>query len=156
MKPLTIEEKACNDETWSHINRVAYFLIGAAKHLLDRSLRHDQSKLKSPEVQVFATAPKLEGIEFGSAEYKSSCDYVAPALAHHYAYNRHHPEHFKNGVEDMNIFDVIEMYYDWMASSERNKNGNIRKSIEMACEKYKINSQLRRILENTVDVLPRE
>ena len=36
----------------------------------------------------------------------------------HYANNRHHPEHFKNGIEDMNLIDIIEMLCDWLSYKE--------------------------------------
>lgn len=50
----------------------------------------------------------------------------------------------------MNLVDILEMLADWRAATERNQNGNIRKSIEINAEKYGISPQLRRILENTV------
>jgi hypothetical protein len=37
---------------------------------------------------------------------------MAPALKHHYENNRHHPEHFKNNIDDMNLIDLIEMLCD--------------------------------------------
>jgi len=44
---------------------------------------------------------------------------MKPALEHHYALYRHHPEHFQNGIDDMNLIDLVEMFADWKASSER-------------------------------------
>lgn len=42
------------------------------------------------------------------------------------------------------------MLCDWKAATKRNKNGNIRKSIEINAQKYNISPQLEQILENTV------
>jgi hypothetical protein len=42
------------------------------------------------------------------------------------------------------------MLADWRAATERNKAGNIRKSIEINTEKYNISPQLRKVIENTV------
>ena len=46
-----------------------------------------------------------------------------PAIDHHYANNRHHPEHWPNGINDMTLMDLIEMLADWKAATARNKNG---------------------------------
>ena len=145
---------ASNHGTWRHINRVQHYLTISIKKLLDRSLAHDQSKLEDPEATSFANAPDLTTITYDSPEYKTSKEAMAPALAHHYANNSHHPEHFKNGVKDMTLFDVMEMLCDWKASSERHVDGNIRKSIQINAERFGIDKQLRRILENTVRELP--
>jgi hypothetical protein len=78
---------------------------------------------------------------------------MRPALEHHYAKNRHHPDHFKNGVDEMNLLDVLEMLLDWKASSERHDDGNIRRSIEINADRFKLSPQLVKLLENTVDFL---
>jgi len=87
---------------------------------------------------------------YGSSEYKQLLVEVKPAIDHHYSKNRHHPEHWPNGVEDMTLVDLIEMLADWKAATERNKDGNIRKSIEINSGKYNMSPQLRTIFENTV------
>jgi len=46
---------------------------------------------------------------------------MKPAIEHHYKNNRHHPEHFNNGIDEMNLVDLIELLCDWKAASERNK-----------------------------------
>lgn len=78
---------------------------------------------------------------------------MKPAIQHHYAACTHHPEHFKNGINDMNIFDILEMLLDWKASSERQNDGNIRKSIDIATDRFNINPQLKQVLENTCNYL---
>lgn len=151
---LTIEERSANHDTWRHIHRVQHYLLGAAKKLIDRAHRHDQSKLVPPEVGLFAEmTPKLAGVTYGSAEYEEFRKRLGPALAHHYANNAHHPEHWKHGVEDMSLLDLLEMFCDWMASSERHNDGNIRKSIEVNAGRFGMTPQLCRIFENTVDAL---
>ena len=50
----------------------------------------------------------------------------------------------------MTLVDLIEMLADWKAATERNKDGNIRKSIEINSGKYNMSPQLRTIFENTV------
>ena len=74
---------------------------------------------------------------------------MKPALDYHYAQNRHHPEHFQNGVDGMTLFDLIEMYCDWKAATERHANGSLEKSIQYNAERFKIGQQLTNIFENT-------
>jgi hypothetical protein len=153
---LTQEQRAANHATWRHIHRVQRLLLHAAKQLMDRALHHDQSKLISPEVEGFSSAnlPALAGMTYGTPEYdEAKRKVLGDALAHHYANNRHHPEFFKRGLEDMNLLDLVEMFDDWKAASERHNDGNIRKSIEVNAERFGMSPQLRRIFENTIETL---
>lgn len=154
MKQLTLEEQATNATTMHHIGMVQTLLHKVVKELLDRADIHDQSKLESPEVELFTEwTPKLAGSTYGSAEYEGFRKAMGPALLHHYAKNRHHPEHFKNGVNDMSLIDVIEMFCDWKAATMRHNDGNIRKSIAHNADRFGMSPQLVRILENTVDIV---
>lgn len=150
MEPLTIEEKAANFETTKHIRLVQRLLHQVVKELLDRADRHDSSKLERPEVDGFAKAAPLSGMTYGSAEFEQQKKaLLGAALQHHYARNSHHPEHFKNGVNDMTLLDVLEMFVDWKASSLRHNDGNIRKSVEINANRFGLSPQLARVLENT-------
>ena len=150
MRELSLEEKATNYETMQHIRLVGRLLHLVAAELLRRADVHDQSKLERPEVELFTEfTPKLAGVTYGSPEYEGFRRAMGPALAHHYANNDHHPEHFKGGVEDMNLIQLVEMFCDWKASSTRHNDGNIRKSIEKNADRFRLSPQLVRILENT-------
>lgn len=154
MDNLTIEQHATNDDTWHHIHRVQELLNAMAFELIERGHRHDQSKLKSPEVEgLTETNARLKTLKYPSPEYDASLKDLEATLAHHYANNRHHPQHFKNGISDMNLLDIIEMFCDWKAGSERTKNGNIRTSIETNANRFGIPPQLVKIMENTVELL---
>lgn len=151
---LTETQKATNYDTFRHIERVRNLLNDMAYLLLVRGQMHDQSKLRSPEVEAFTEfTSKLATCTYGSAEYEGFRKAMKPALDHHYANNRHHPEHFKGGVDDMNLIDVLEMLVDWKAASERHNDGNIRKSIEKNADRFSLSPQLVRILENTAEIL---
>ena len=154
MYDLNNEEKAVNYQTMRHIERVRNLLNEVLKEILDRGKLHDQSKLEFPEVKGFTEFTKeLAGSTYGSEEYEELKTKLAETLKHHYSHNRHHPEHFKNGINDMNLIDLIELMCDWKAASERHNDGNIRKSIEINAERFEISPQLRRIFENTADFL---
>jgi hypothetical protein len=147
---LSPEVKAANFETFRHIERVRNLLNRAAADLLRRGEEHDQSKLESPEAEMFAEfTPRLAGMTYGSPEFNACKAAMGPALAHHYANNAHHPEHYKGGVNDMTLLDLLEMLLDWKASSERHHDGNILKSIEINADRFGISPQLTRLLENT-------
>lgn len=140
-----------NLETVKHIQRVQFFLYLMIEELDKWAREHDQSKLESPEAEIFGQwTPELSKIEYMSPEYKTLMEKVCPAIDHHYANNRHHPEHWPKGVEDMTLCDLIEMLVDWKAATERNLNGNIRTSIEKNATRYNLSSQLAQIMQNTV------
>lgn len=151
---LTLEERATNYETMLHITRVQVLLSACASQLIQRGLHHDLSKLEAPEVDTFTKfTPLLKGVVYGSPEYKSFLAEMAPALKNHYEQNSHHPEHFSDGVNDMTLLDVLEMFVDWIASGQRTKDGNIYKSIEIQRERFGLSDQLCAIMRNTAEVL---
>ena len=154
MKTLNLKEKSTNFETSQHIGRVRDLLNLCCCELLKRGELHDKSKLESPEVELFTEfTPKLASSTYGSEEYNTFLVEMDTALQHHYANNRHHPNHFKNGVDDMNLIDILEMICDWKAASERHNDGNIRKSIEVNAKRFGLSEQLTKLLENTADLL---
>lgn len=141
-------------DTLKHIKRVAQLLTEASSELIKRANCHDDSKLKSPEKFYFDKyTPKLAGTTYGSDEYKSFLTELQTGLKHHYENNSHHPEHYEDGVDGMNLFDLIEMFFDWKAATERHNDGNIFKSIEINQSRFKISDQLKSILINTAHKL---
>lgn len=137
-------------DTLKHIKRVNELLIDASMELLNRAKVHDDSKLKSPEKELFDEfTPKLRNLTYGSKEYKESLDGLKHALEHHYAKNSHHPESYQNGIEGMDIFDIIEMFFDWRAATERHDDGDIYRSLEINKERFNISDQLVEIFKNT-------
>ena len=156
MQTLTQEQQATNFATFRHIERVRNLLNQMAVDLLKRGEAHDQSKLESPEVELFTEfTPKLAGCTYGSEEYNGYLKSMGTALAHHYAKNSHHPEHYPNGINDMNLLDLLEMFCDWKAAGERQHDGNILKSIEKNANRFGISPQLVKIFQNTATVFDR-
>jgi hypothetical protein len=144
------EELETSAQTQAHINLVRKLLRAAAVELLLRGEVHDLSKFEPEEVKAFTEfTPKLKGATYGSDEYKGFLAAMAPALRHHYANNRHHPEHFENGIEGMNLLDVLEMFIDWLASTKRHADGDINRSIEINEKRFSMSPQLVAIFRNT-------
>lgn len=137
-------------ETLQHIQRVRDFIGEFCHELLQRGSLHDASKLSPAEIEIFAEyTPKLKELTYGSDEYKEALKGMGVALEHHYQSNRHHPEHYENGIEDMSLVDLVEMFCDWRAAVERHADGDIMKSIQQNTERFQIDSQLARILKKT-------
>lgn len=149
-EPFTLEEKATNYETMRHIRTVGKYVNLMIRELLDRAEEHDESKLHPPEVEGFTKyTDKLAASTYNSPEYNGFKKSMGEALEHHYAVNRHHPEHFPEGVNDMSLIDLVEMFCDWKAATLRHNNGNLLKSIETNAERFGISPQLKNIFENT-------
>ena len=88
-------------DTLLHIKRVNQLLIEASMNILKRAMVHDDSKLKSPEKEIFDKCThKLRTLSYGSKEYTESLREIEVALKHHYQNNSHHPEHYPNGIND--------------------------------------------------------
>lgn len=154
MSEESTETKAVNYDTMRHIEAVRNLIGLAVKELLTRAQEHDQAKMVPPEVKYFAEfTPKLKDSRYGSEEYSNFLKELKPALDHHYARYRHHPEHFPNGINDMNLVDLLEMFCDWMASSRRHSDGNILKSIELNRTRFNMPDALVNIFRNTASYL---
>lgn len=81
--------------TSHHIRRVGEYLCKIAHKLVQRSIDHDSSKFCQQEWPGFLRATEqLRKLTYGSPEYEASRAELGPTLEHHYAHNRHHPEHF--------------------------------------------------------------
>lgn len=141
-------------DTQEHINKVRENIGKVQDNLLERALYHDESKLLSPEKEVFdRVTPRLKELTYGSDEYKEQLADMKVALDHHYAANSHHPEHYENGVNGMSLLDVLEMLADWKAATERHTDGNLSKSMDINKERFDISDQLYEILLNTAKEL---
>lgn len=149
---MTVAE--CQVETQKHIEAVRKYIRFMIDKIDMRGVKHDASKLESPEVEVFAEyTPKLNSTTFGSEDYYVNLEGMKSALDHHYASNRHHPEHFVNGINDMTLIDILEMFCDWKASTLRHNDGNLLKSIETNAERFNMEGQLKQILINTARMI---
>lgn len=138
-------------DTLVHIKRVNELLLMAVAELLHRARNHDHSKLSAPEKTIFdEMTPKLAGCTYGSDEYKQYLTEMKPALDHHYMCNSHHPEYYSDGVDGMDLFDLLEMLVDWKAAGERHKDGSILKSLEINSKRFNLSPQLVSIFTNHI------
>lgn len=139
----------CTEDVKEHIGRVAFWLDWLAIGVLKtRAKVHDASKLLPPEKEIFDEyTPKLKEFNFGSEEYKVALEKMGEGLKHHYQENRHHPEHFENGIDGMCMWDLVEMLADWMAAASV-KDSHI--DMDYLQNRFNLSPQLRNIIENTL------
>lgn len=142
-----------------HIHRVHEYILKFQTLLFQRSDEHDRSKL-DPATELFyfeKYAPKLKECVYGSDEYKQFLKELQPALEAHYRRNRHHPEHFENGIAGMNLIDLCEMFCDWIAAGEQHVDGgDIFRSIKINQERFGYSDEVKRILLNTAKLFKEE
>jgi hypothetical protein len=137
-------------DTLRHSLRVAELMGEPIKELIDRSVRHDLSKTREPELAVYdQVVPRLREATYDTAQYAATVAAMGEGLRHHYAHNRHHPEHFPDGINSMTLVDLIEMLADWKAATERGQDGDLARTLQLNCERFGVSAQLMDILVNT-------
>ncbi len=142
------------EDTKGHQRRVAEMLTIISLQLLKRGTSHDASKLEDPEKEMFdRVTPLLKNSTYLSDDYMKTLEEMNKGLDHHYRHNSHHPEHFRNGVEGMTLMDIVEMFCDWKAASERHADGDIEDSMDVNRHRFDIHPQLDSIFRNTAKEL---
>lgn len=137
-------------DTLTHIELVQKLLEQVRANLRNRALTHDASKFVEPEKSGFdVIRPRLDHDDIESDEYKATLKEFDGILRHHYDANSHHPEHYKNGIAGMTLWDVVEMVCDWAAASQRKPGGTI--NIDWAVKRFGIEPQIASIIKNTVE-----
>lgn len=142
------------EDTWKHVQQVKDEVQRFSEMLCYSASVHDASKFGPEEANAFIeTAPKLKELEYGSEEYKASLAAIQPAIQHHYAHNDHHPEHFAQGIDGMNLIQIVEMFCDWRAAVKRMKDGDMMNSIDVNEKRFSMSPQLANIFRNTEKAL---
>ncbi|TIX28798.1 DUF5662 family protein [Mesorhizobium sp.] len=142
--------------TLKHIARVGELLDMMATELSRRGVVHDASKFdpieKGPLDEMQRLVDKEGPAPYGTEEYRRRTALLGPMLEHHYAHNSHHPEHYgSRGIAGMDLFDLIEMWADWKAASERGAESAM--NLSYSIEKHGIPPMLADVLRNTADRL---
>jgi len=139
-------------ETTKHKLWVFVYLFNFSLQLIYRGIIHDNSKFSKEEMPYFLKVlPRLKYSAYGSQEYKDTLKEIKPAIDNHNKINKHHPEHYKNGISDFSLLDLIEMLYDWKAAVKRHKDGNILDSIKINSTRFNYsNVYIENILRNTI------
>lgn len=144
---------------WNHYKGITshkfWVLINIFKlcwALTKRGFIHDFSKYGTVEKDGFAKfTPNLkDNVYLDEAYNKDMADRdFQTALQHHYRKNSHHPEAHEDGIVDMSLLDQLEMLADWGASSRRNKDGDLKSSINKNADRFKYGEKYKKCLDNT-------
>lgn len=141
-------------ETMEHKTRVSIMLTRISKDLVRRGKIHDNSKFKSPEREIYnMNHEKLQQVKFGTDEYdKLMNGEMAVAIDHHYKENDHHPEHFEDGVVNMNLVQILEMLADINAVADA-KGTDVIKTLPEFMRKKNIPENFYTIFRNTLEYM---
>lgn len=132
---------------------VAHALLTVITILTERAVTHDLSKYEDAERAIYAaTLPALQRAVYGTPDYREAVATLGPALTHHYAVNRHHPEHHAHGVDDMTLIDVIEMVCDWVAAAKRT-NETVASRLDALADRFAVTPQMQHLIANTLVLL---
>lgn len=139
-------------DTLIHIHNIKKVMSKFIEKFYDRKQNHDKSKLESPEKETYDTyIPLLKETQYGTKEYYEIRDKMEKeGLKHHYEVNRHHPEHFPNGINDMTLIDLVEMFSDWLAASKVSDT-NFETGLLNNKKRFKMSDQLYQIFKNTYE-----
>lgn len=133
-----------------HKFHVARGLFDLALGLMWRALTHDLSKFRNTEAREFAEhLPMLKTIQYGSPHYHAVLKKMKDALEAHYDSNRHHPEHWKYGLHEMDAVDLCEMLCDWAAAARSGPSGDLLKSVDHNQERFHTGSIMADVFRNT-------
>lgn len=133
-----------------HKDSVRSKLLFIARELTKRSAMHDDSKLQSPEIDWLIEMDKEPRVEYGSKEYYQKMHKWHKFFTHHYNVNRHHPDHFINGIDGMNLVDLSEYLIDIISYFDEMHVGDAIRVIEEQKSRFRLSDQLAQILKNTL------
>ena len=126
-----------------HITLVREALLSISQNLEKQMLRHDLSKFYEDEFFGFTQINRVaREHKYGSPEYQASLRAVEPnPIKLHYSRNSHHPEHYKNGIDDMSLIDIIEMVADWYAASLTYGQTSFEESLEISIKRFNLSPE---------------
>lgn len=135
----------------AHVIRVKKNMAILMCDLEERARTHDMSKTQSPEKEGYDKyIPLLRTAKYGTEAYnKIREDMRKDCLDHHYEVNRHHPEHFENGIRDFTIVDLFEYFVDCYSSSLLSDTP-FEEGVKINAKKHNLPPELVQIFINTV------
>lgn len=147
-----MDERQVDTEKYikDHISRVRKRLNVFVQLLIRRAANHDKSKLEEPELSWWKEMDKEPRYSYGTPEYEDKMKRWKKLFDHHYKHNRHHPEHFKFGISDMTLVDLIELIVDWIGYKDIVTVADAIKVCEQQMVRYKFPEELRSIFTNTL------
>lgn len=122
----------------AHIARVRSHLDIFIQLLYKRAINHDSSKLSPDELPLWEQMDLEPRYPYGTPEYKDKIERYKKVFDKHYGSNRHHPEHYPNGIADMTLVDIVEMLCDWIGYKNNVSYKEATKIVADQMLRYKI------------------
>lgn len=142
------------DNVLKHKNSVKNRLKILIEQLRERAEKHDDSKLKEPEVSLLIQMDREPNYEYGTPEYFDKMERYKGFFEHHYKNNTHHPDHFDSdiakGIEGMDLVDLCEYLVDIISYNENLKVATAIDTLNKQKERFGLDEQLTQILKNTL------
>lgn len=132
-----------------HIKKVSTNINEIAIKVIKRSIKHDESKFESPEREELDKVVPIIKQGKDAPNYKQAKLRAESLMKVHKSKNSHHPEFYKNGIDGMNLLDLIEYLSDMKAESKDNLEEILLKN----SKKYNWSEQLLNIMKNTSKIL---
>jgi len=132
-----------------HIKKVSQNINKVSIELIKRSIKHDDSKFESPEKEELDKVVPILKQGKDAPNYEQAKIGAKKLMKVHKSKNSHHPEFYKNGVDGMNLLDLVEYISDMKAESQDNLEETLLKN----AKKYDWNEQLLNIMKNTSKVM---
>lgn len=116
-----------------------------------RCRTHDNSKLQEPEYSLWKKMDEEQRCPYGTKEYFDKIERNKKVFDLHYKNNNHHPEHYENGILDMDLVDIMEMLCDWISYKDCISYSEAKETILNQAKRFGIDAQLIFLLLNTIN-----
>lgn len=133
-----------------HRETVKSRLLFLADELYNRAHHHDDSKLQDPEIKWLIEMDKEPRYPYGSPEYFDKMKRWDKFFKHHYELNRHHPDHFHDGINGMNLADLCEYIVDIISYFKELHVNEALDTVNKQADRFGLDEQLIQILKNTL------
>jgi len=138
------------DTILKHKKSVRDKLLFLSEELRKRAEEHDNSKLQFPEIEWLIEMDKEPRCQYGTKEYYEKMNRWKKFFVHHYTQNKHHPDHYSNGIDDMDLVDITEFLVDVVSYYEVLQAHDGEKVLDDQEKRFQISGQLRNVLSNTL------
>ncbi len=134
-----------------HKEKMEEKLLFASKEFAKRAKEHDNDKLENKDIydtykEFF---PRLKEIPFGKREYFAYEKEHFDNAHQIHAQNRHHFYSRRNNLDDINLFDLMEVVIDISESAKQ--YGYESKIMDSLKNKQVLNYDLEELIYNTIE-----
>lgn len=134
---------ATSEAILQHKARVKKWMQVFIDELKRRAKTHDDSKLRSPELENWEAMDREPRYKYGTPEYFAKLKKYHWLLELHWKKNRHHPEywHLNEDAKNRDLLDYIEMLCDWMSySNEKISYSKARSLVIAQTKRYRMDN----------------